>query len=622
MLDDAYQAGTSAALQDLALRPPAPEPIDQRRFSAWRTGTAAPRGIAAAANQVLGTVADVVKAFGSASALTLDSDPIARATLTRESIEEGRRQAKAEIDSGNLMTSAAGDALRAGADYWAPDPITAHAAELLVFDFTRIGGKVVGGALAAGPFGIAAAAGEEGITQADKLRQKSVDLATRTAVGGVMAAGVGIGAALPMAGSTLAKTAALVAVGGPGTFIAQQAATRELLNNASFGEIANTYDPFDPVGLAIATLIPAGFGAYGLRAARARAAGEAAAADAAKMASPEPPSAMTATAQAARGYVDEAMVDAARVSYAVEQRRAGSLAEPDNLKAAAQDEQALAQAALQMARGDRVEVSGLAPEMAPGFVFQRMSEMTARLEEARAELVERVDGLAEPGQVREARAELARMEQTRPDSSDAAIDAMAELIQQRGNRKLLKTARREASELIADRVTDWQARADRLNALIVRNADAQKAVQALPEADRQLQAARADDARQPAVAEPEAPAAAAAALDKLMAGDINSALRIAQEAMAKPGEQQTPVTRPAGAAPEGAASPEQGRLAELESSNPAALDFEVVTGWDDKGVATERMSARDYLAEVQRLATEDAADARLLEVAVQCALRQ
>jgi hypothetical protein len=536
MLDDAYQAGTTAALQDLALRPAAPQPVEQRRFSAWRMGTAAPRGIAAATNEVLGTVADVVKAFGTASALTLDSDPIARATLARESIEEGRRQAKAEIDRGDLMTSGAGDALRAGAEFWAPDPVTAHAAESLVFDFTRVGGKVVGGAVAAGPFGLAAAAGEEGVTQADKLRQKGVGLATRAAVGGVTAAAVGIGAAVPLAGTTLAKTAGLVAAGGPGTFVAQQLATRELLNNAGFGEIANTYDPFDPVGLAVSTLIPAGFGAYGLRAARARSAADAAAADASMLASPEPPSAMTPAAAAARGYVDETMVDAARVSYAVEQRRAGSLADPDDLRAAAQDEQALSQAALQMARGERVEVTALAPEVAPRAVLARMSEIAGRMDEAMADLDARVQN-------------------------------------------------------------------------------------ALPET---VAAPRAADARaEPATAEPDldAPAAAAAALDKLMAGDLNAALRIAQEAMAKPGEMQfqpQPIRPPA----EATVSPEQARLAELEAANPTALDAEVVTGWDDKGVATERMTARDYLAEVQRAASEEVADARLLEVAVQCALRQ
>jgi len=535
MLDDAYQAGTTAALQDLAMRPPAPQPVDQRRFSAWRLGTAAPRGIAAAANEVFGTVADVVKAFGTASALTLDADPIARATLTRESIEAGRLKAKAEIDSGNLMNSAAGDALRAGANYWAPDPVTAHVAESLVFDFARVGSKIVGGAATAGPFGIAAAAGEEGVTQSDKLRQQGVGLATRTAVGGVTAAGVGIGAALPMAGSTLAKTAALVAIGGPGAFIAQQAATREILGQAGFGEIANTYDPFDPVGLAVATLIPAGFGAYGLRASRLRAAADVKAADAAMLASPEPPSAMTATAQAAMGYVDEATVDAARVAYAVEQRRAGSLAEPENLKAAAQDEQALAQATLQMAGGDRVEVSGMAPEVAPRTVLARMSEMTARLDEARAEIVQRSDGMAEPGRVSPAREELDQMGQTKPEAP---------------------------------------------------------------------------------------PTAAAQVLDKLMAGDISAAARIAQEAMAKPGEataQPVRVTAPG----DGQAVPvQQARLSEMEAANPTALDFEVITGWDDKGVATERMTARDYLAEVQRMAAEETSDARLLEVAVQCALRQ
>lgn len=625
MLDDAYQAGTSAALRDLAERPPL-QPVDQRRFSVWGLASGAVRGLPAIPNEVLGTVADVVKAFGTASALTLDSDPIARATLTRESIEQGRRDAKAAIDRGDLMTSGAGDALRAGADYWAPDPITAHWSEIQAFDFVRMGGKVVGGALLAGPFGLAAAAGEEGVTQSDKLRRQGVDLETRTGVGALTSAAVGIGAALPVAGTTLARTGGLVAVGGPGTFVAQQAATRELLQRAGYDEIASTYDPFDPVGLAMSTLIPAGFGAYGLRANRARAAAEAKAADDAMLARPEPPSELTPAAQAARGYVDETMVDAARVAYAVEQRRIGSLADLDDIRGAAQDESAMSQAALQLARGDRVEVTNLAPESAPRVVLERMSEMTARLEEARAELVATAEGLAERGQVRQARIELAQMEQTRPDTSEAAIEAVARQIQERGDRMLLKTAMREAREVVAGRLDDWEARAQRLTALIERNAEAQRAVQALPEMDRRLAASRADDARrQPPAVEPDAePAAAAAqALDKLMAGDLDAARRIVQEAMAKPGDQivRTAPVKPAGAAPEGSASVEATRIAELESSNPQALDAQIVTGWDDKGAPLERMSARDYLAEVERMAGEEAADARLLDVAVQCALR-
>ena len=60
--------------------------------------------------------------------------------------------------------------------------------------------------------------------------------------------------------------------------MAQQALTRQILRDAGHDQIAAGYDPFDPVGLAVASLIPAGFTAYGLRgqvkAARAKAAAD------------------------------------------------------------------------------------------------------------------------------------------------------------------------------------------------------------------------------------------------------------------------------------------------------------------------------------------------------------
>jgi len=43
--------------------------------------------------------------------------------------------------------------------------------------------------------------------------------------------------------------------------MAQQQATRSILENANYGEIAKQYDPLDPVGLTVATLVPAGFAA-------------------------------------------------------------------------------------------------------------------------------------------------------------------------------------------------------------------------------------------------------------------------------------------------------------------------------------------------------------------------
>ena len=46
MLDDLYQADTDAVINDMVRRPQAPR-MQEAKFSAWQTLTAAPRGAAA-----------------------------------------------------------------------------------------------------------------------------------------------------------------------------------------------------------------------------------------------------------------------------------------------------------------------------------------------------------------------------------------------------------------------------------------------------------------------------------------------------------------------------------------------------------------------------------------------
>src|SRR6185295_8978812 len=120
---------------------------------------------------------------------------------------------------------------------------------------------------AAGPAGGAVMlAGDEGLTVADDLKEKGVDLATRTKVAAVAGVAAGAGVAMPLAGPSIKATLGLYALGGPGAFVAQQAATREILNQANYRDLAVQYDPLDPTGLALSSLIPAPFAALGVRA--------------------------------------------------------------------------------------------------------------------------------------------------------------------------------------------------------------------------------------------------------------------------------------------------------------------------------------------------------------------
>jgi hypothetical protein len=165
----------------------------------------------------------------------------------------------------NWRTDEGQQAYKFGADL-RPDPLTAGTAENIVFGLTKGLTKAIGAAATLGPVaGAAVFGGSEGLTAAEDLATQGVDQETRTKVGAVTGVMNAAGVLLPVAGKTLAQTAALVVAGGPASFMAQQYATREILRNADYGKIAEQYDPLDPVGLTVATLLPAGFAAYAKR---------------------------------------------------------------------------------------------------------------------------------------------------------------------------------------------------------------------------------------------------------------------------------------------------------------------------------------------------------------------
>lgn len=340
------------AIQALANTPTVPKPAAEPKFSAWRTVTAVPRGVNEAIAQVAATGADVLGSL----------------RYMRDATPEQRRQMDRSGVPIESFSSDAGDELRKFGREFRPDPLTAHAAEQVVYGFSRGATKIVGGAVVGGPAGVAIAGLEEGITQSDELRLAGVDVNTRTKVGAVQGAGLAL-AALPIVGQTAAGTAGLYALGGPGGFIAQQAATREILQSAGYDRIGAQFDPFDPVGLAVATLLPAGFAAYGLRQQKLQRAAASLPdlpprADVplpADPAAPAPfPGRPSAIAEAARAYPTEA-VDAARVVLLAERRAAANPGAPDNLRAMDQHEAALTRAEDQLASGEHVQVADLAP---------------------------------------------------------------------------------------------------------------------------------------------------------------------------------------------------------------------------------------------------------------------
>lgn len=364
MLDDLFYADNLKAAQDAALRPP-PVPKQAAGFSAWNTAAALPRGVVAGGAQSGGFFSDTLAAFGQALAGTGTASGQGMFSTQTDTERQQSDQQAAQIRAGGLdFSSATGDNLRGFARFLAPDPETAHTAERLVFDLSRVMTKAVGySVLAGGPVGGAALTGaDEGMTVADDLKQAGVDLGTRTAVGGVVGGFTGLGVLLPVAGTTATQTAGLVLAGGPLSFMAQQQAVRTILQAQDYTKLSEQYDPFDPVGLAVASLIPASFGAWGLRAARGRVAAEARAAEAQAardFAAGPVPSEETAIARAAREATQE-HVDAARVMLDAEQRR-NSNPLGDDARTADAHEAAMSKAIDQLSTGERVSVDDLMP---------------------------------------------------------------------------------------------------------------------------------------------------------------------------------------------------------------------------------------------------------------------
>lgn len=278
----------------------APAPKAPAKTSAW---SAIPRGAAAGA----------VEMFADATGLRMRPDP------------EGRRSdflRMPNIQADPVERQRVGEEMSRNARDYArslqAEPGDASAAEAILFGAARGITKAATMVAAAGPAaGAVAFGGSETASAYDDLTRKGVDggtaLKAAAGIGALSAVGVG----LPMAGQTLRSTAALYVAGGPGGYVAQQALTREILQRGGYQKQAQEFDPFDPVGMAVAALVPLPFAAMGLRANRAAArakAGE-------DFRAGPVPSEQTPVAQAAGELVPREVVDAAMVSHSVQVRQ-------------------------------------------------------------------------------------------------------------------------------------------------------------------------------------------------------------------------------------------------------------------------------------------------------------
>jgi hypothetical protein len=256
MWDGFYPAETDRALRFRADNPlPTPAP----KVNGWAQAgeiLAAPfKGAAQGAVQSARVLNTAVRQVG-VSGIDPREDP------------EGYR---AEQELSRAGAELAEPSLRRGAEAFAPDPKTSTEASELLHGLARVVTKAGGYAVAAGaPGAIVGTALDEGITGALELTDKGVDTKTAAKVGAVRSAVTAASVALPVVGATVGRTMTLLAAGGPASFMAEQSASRAILERANYPELAQQYDPFDPKGLLLSVAIPGAI-AGGIHLSRARA---------------------------------------------------------------------------------------------------------------------------------------------------------------------------------------------------------------------------------------------------------------------------------------------------------------------------------------------------------------
>lgn len=154
-----------------------------------------------------------------------------------------------------------GPAFRQEAQKWAPDPLAVGTAGKIVFGV----GTSLAKAAAYSPTGPAAPylfGADIGLNRAAELKDQGVDPTTAN-IAGLMTGVVGAaGLKMPAAlGATRLQSAGIGAVVNPALNVAETGGIRLLLQHANYDQIAQQYQPFDPVNLTVAAIVGGAFGA-------------------------------------------------------------------------------------------------------------------------------------------------------------------------------------------------------------------------------------------------------------------------------------------------------------------------------------------------------------------------
>lgn len=264
MIDSLYQDSIDKSLDDRMYRPgavPTPPPVGPA-FSGVALAKSVPQGIGGGVAEMIAGTADVLGAFGQADSMAVPWQAAALDTPdARRMKKEAAAQAEKVKTQGIDMSSEAGDIFRQRSKDIMPDPSTTHASAQIVAGLGNFTTKAVGYTMTMGPFAGATALGADvGLTESDRLKQEGVDLATRTKAGAVAGVLAGASVLIPMTGATkLSRFAKGVAV-GEGTIVGQSLAEKAILKAAGYDKISDTFDPYDPVALALG-VVPGALGA-------------------------------------------------------------------------------------------------------------------------------------------------------------------------------------------------------------------------------------------------------------------------------------------------------------------------------------------------------------------------
>lgn len=254
-----FQEGTDKALDDLVQRPALPKPVPKPGFWAGSL-SAAPRGVGAGVAESIAYRAETAGAFGEVTAATgAFSAGGMFATQSEQERKDSEAARRRVLAQGPTMSNEAGDLFRERAKELMPDPETTGTAAHVIAGLTRFGAKAVG-YLAGGPAGVVDLGVDEGLTEADRLKQQGVDIGTRTQAGAVAGVVAGGSVLVPLSGATAASRFVKGVAVGESTMVGQSVAERAILENAGYDKIASTFDPFDPVALAVG-LVPGVLGA-------------------------------------------------------------------------------------------------------------------------------------------------------------------------------------------------------------------------------------------------------------------------------------------------------------------------------------------------------------------------